>query len=66
MMRVRIYANDRELPINVTVKELHPKVTTEIRMNDGEQAGARFIDQTVREIIKDSYEIRPISAGNRE
>ena len=53
MMRVQIYTNDREQPIDLTVRELHTRVP-EIRTNEREQARAQAIDQTVREMIKDS------------
>lgn len=52
-MRVQIYTNDREQPIDLTVKEIRAKAreihTTEIVNGKDQQA----VDQTVRRIIKD-------------
>jgi hypothetical protein len=55
-MRIRIYTNDREQPIDLAVREIHTP-RSEIRTADteGEQTRDRSnIDQTVREIIKDA------------
>jgi hypothetical protein len=52
-VRIRIYTNDREQPIDLTVREIHPKMT-DMRTNEGEHPRERSVDQTVRGIIKDS------------
>lgn len=51
-MRVQIYTNDREQPIDLTVRELRTKVRG-IRTNENEQLRELPVDQTVREIIRD-------------
>ena len=51
-MRVQIYTNDREQPIDLSVRALHhPRVKEIITGETGN--GSQSIDQTVREIIKD-------------
>ncbi len=53
-MRVQIYTNDREQPIDLTVKEIRTRAreihTTEVVNGKDQQAN---LDQTVRKIIKD-------------
>ena len=55
-MRIRIYTNDREQPIDLAVREIHtwrPEIRT--ATTEGEQTKERSnIDQTVREIIRDA------------
>jgi hypothetical protein len=54
MMRVQIYTNDREQPIDLEVLEMHTQVR-EINTNEnGQQHRGPAIDQTVREVIRDS------------
>ena len=48
MIRVQIYTNDREQPIDLAVKEIRTRVRG-ISSNGSE----RSLDQTVREVIKD-------------
>jgi hypothetical protein len=51
-MRVQIYTNDREQPIDLEVLEMHTKVRG-ITTNENEQQREPSVDQTVREVIKD-------------
>ncbi|CAA9443182.1 MAG: hypothetical protein AVDCRST_MAG78-2638 [uncultured Rubrobacteraceae bacterium] len=51
-MRVQIYTNDREQPIDLEVLEMHTK-TREISTNENGQQREPSVDQTVREVIKD-------------
>ena len=51
-MRVQIYTNDREQPIDLEVLEMHPKVRG-INTNENGQQREPAVDQTVREVIKD-------------
>lgn len=51
-MRVQIYTNDREQPIDLEVLEMHTKVRG-INTNENGQQREPSIDQTVREVIKD-------------
>ena len=51
-MRVQIYTNDREQPIDLEVLEMHTKVRG-INTNENEQQREPSVDQTVREVIKD-------------
>ena len=51
-MRVQIYTNDREQPIELGVRELHHARVKEIISGESGN-GSQSIDQTVREIIKD-------------
>ena len=51
-MRVQIYTNDREQPIDLEVLEMHTKVKG-INTNDNGQQREPSVDQTVREVIKD-------------
>jgi hypothetical protein len=53
MMRIQIYTNDREQPIDLEVLEMHTQVK-EITTNENGQHRGPAIDQTVREIIRDS------------
>jgi hypothetical protein len=53
MMRVQIYTNDREQPIDLEVLEMHTQVR-EIHTNENGQQRRPAIDQTVREVIRDS------------
>jgi hypothetical protein len=53
-MRVQIYTNDREQPIDLTVREIHTKareIYTSDPVNGKDQHAA--VEQTVRKIIKD-------------
>jgi hypothetical protein len=51
-VRVQIYTNDREQPIDLEVLEMHTKVRG-INTNENEQQREPSVDQTVREVIKD-------------
>src|SRR3712207_2928692 len=51
-VRVQIYTNDREQPIDLEVLEMHAKVRG-INTNDNGQQREPSVDQTVREVIKD-------------
>jgi hypothetical protein len=53
MMRVQIYTNDRDQPIDIEVLEMRPQ-SREIATNDdnGHYRGPS-VDQTVREVIRD-------------
>ena len=51
-MRIQIYTNDREQPIDLEVLEMHTKVRG-INTNENEQQREPSVDQTVREVIKD-------------
>ena len=51
-MRVQIYTNDREQPIELGVRELHHARVKEIISGESGN-GSQSIDQTVREIVKD-------------
>jgi hypothetical protein len=54
MMRVQIYTNDRDQPIDLEVLEMHTQAR-EITTNDnGELTREPAIDQTIREVIRDS------------
>jgi hypothetical protein len=53
MMRVQIYTNDRDQPIDLEVLEMHTQAR-EISTNDNGQERGLAIDQTVREVIRDS------------
>src|SRR5919112_445856 len=53
MMRVQICTNDREQPIDLEVLEMHTQVR-EINTNENGQHRGPAIDQTVREVIRDS------------
>ena len=52
MMRVQIYTNDREQPIDLEVLEMRTQVR-EITTNENGQHNGPAIDQTVREVIRD-------------
>lgn len=52
-MRVQIYTNDREQPIDLEVVEMRTKVRG-ISTNGNEHQREPSVDQTVREVIKDS------------
>ncbi len=52
MMRVQIYTNDREQPIDLEVLEMHTQAR-EITTNENGQHRGPSIDQTVREVIRD-------------
>lgn len=53
MIRVQIYTNDREQPIDLTVKEMRAKAR-EINTNDLPDGREQLpVDQTIRQIIKD-------------
>ena len=51
-MRVQIYTNDREQPIDLEVLEMHTKVRG-ISTNENGQQREPSVDQTVREVIQD-------------
>ena len=54
MMRVQIYTNDRDQPIDLEVLEMHTQAR-EITTNDnGQPNRGSAIDQTIREVIRDS------------
>src|SRR3954451_21723992 len=53
MMRVQIYTNDREQPIDLEVLEMRTQAR-EITTNENGQHRGAAIDQTVREVIRDS------------
>jgi hypothetical protein len=52
MIRVQIYTNDREQPIDLEVLEMRSQAR-EITTNENEQQRGRALDQTVREVIRD-------------
>jgi hypothetical protein len=52
VVRIQIYTNDREQPIDLEVLEMHTKVRG-INTNENEQQREPSVDQTVREVIKD-------------
>ncbi len=52
MMRVQIYTNDREQPIDLEVLEMHTQ-PKEITTNEDGHPRGPSIDQTVREVIRD-------------
>ena len=51
-MRVQIYTNDREQPIDLEVLEMRGQAR-EITTNENGQHRGRALDQTVREVIRD-------------
>jgi hypothetical protein len=51
-VRVQIYTNDREQPIDLEVLEMHTKVRGINTIDNGQQREPS-VDQTVREVIKD-------------
>jgi len=51
-MRVQIYTNDREQPIDLEVLEMRSQAR-EITTNENGQHRGRALDQTVREVIRD-------------
>ena len=51
-MRIQIYTNDRQQPIDLEVLEMHTKVRGIDRNENGQQR-ERSVDQTVQEVIKD-------------
>ena len=51
-MRVRIYTNDREQPIDLEVLEMRTQAR-EITTSENGQHKGTSIDQTLREVIKD-------------
>jgi hypothetical protein len=51
-MRVQIYTNDREQPIDLEVLEMRTKAR-EINANGDGQQREPSVDQTIREVIKD-------------
>ena len=53
-MRVQIYTNDREQPIDLEVLEMHTQVREITTNENGQQHSRPAIDQTVREVIRDS------------
>ncbi|CAA9460528.1 MAG: hypothetical protein AVDCRST_MAG14-2361 [uncultured Rubrobacteraceae bacterium] len=53
MMRVQIYTNDREQPIDLEVLEMRTQAR-EINTNENGQHRGASLDQMVREVIRDS------------
>ena len=53
MMRVQIYTNDREQPIDLEVLEMHTQPREIITGGGNGQHRGPSIDQTLREIIRD-------------
>jgi hypothetical protein len=53
MMRVQIYTNDREQPIDLEVLEMHTQPREIITGGGNGQHRGPSIDQTVREVIRD-------------
>ncbi|HLL38068.1 MAG TPA: hypothetical protein VK357_00170 [Rubrobacteraceae bacterium] len=51
-MRVQIYTNDREQPIDLEVLEMRSKPRETSTNGDGQRKEAS-VDQTIREVIKD-------------
>lgn len=51
-MRVQIYTNHREQPIELEVLEMHTKVR-EINTNEHGRQREPSVDETIREVIKD-------------
>jgi hypothetical protein len=51
-VRVQIYTNDREQPIELEVLEMHTKLK-EINTNENGRQREPSVDQTIREVIKD-------------
>ena len=51
-MRVQIYTNDREQPIDLKVLEMHTKVRGITTSENGQQREPS-VEHTVREVIKD-------------
>jgi hypothetical protein len=51
-MRVQIYTNDREQPIDLTVQEIRTKAR-EVRTDEYANDREHPVDQTLRKIIKD-------------
>lgn len=51
-MRVQIYTNDREEPIDLTVREIRTKAR-EVRADENSNEREHPVDQTLRKIIKD-------------
>ena len=51
-MRIQIYTNDREQPIDLEVLEMRTKAR-EINANGDGQQREPSVDQTIREVIKD-------------
>ena len=52
MMRVQIYTNDREQPIDLEVLEMRTQAR-EIITNENGQYRGPSVDQTIREVIRD-------------
>ena len=52
MMRVQIYTNDREQPIDLEVLEMRTQAREIITNENGQHRGPS-IDQTIREVIRD-------------
>ncbi len=52
MMRVHIYTNDREQPIDLEVLEMHTQPREIITSGNGQHRGPS-IDETLREVIRD-------------
>jgi hypothetical protein len=52
ILRVQIYTNDREQPIDLEVLEMRTRAR-EISTNENGQQKEPSVDQTVREVIKD-------------
>jgi phosphoketolase len=54
MMRVQIYTNDRPQPIDLEIVELRTRAREITTNGTGQQRGPAAIDQTLREVIRDS------------
>ena len=54
MMRVQIYTNDREQPIDLEVLEMHTQAKEITTNENGQHSRGPAIDHTVREVIRDS------------
>ncbi len=52
MMRVQIYTNDREQPIDLEVVEMRTQAKEILTNGNGQHRGPS-IDQTIREVIRD-------------
>ena len=52
-MRVQIYTNDREQPIDLEVVEMRTQAREILTNGNGQQHRGPSIDQTIREVIRD-------------
>jgi len=53
MMRLQIYTNDREQPIDLEVVEMRTQAREIVPNGNGQQHRGPSIDQTIREVIRD-------------